>query len=643
LTAKFRLASFGCGGLSELIPTPVSSDRFLHRWKVHGSKPLLEKALRAELGFGQLGGAVSIFVFGIALLSLQYAMASNPVSAGEEVFVAPNSPGTAETGTYGGYLVVALRAEPKTLNPVLSNDVSSREVIAQLNADLIHINRYSQQPEPALAKSFAVSKDGLHYELQLRRGLRFSDGKPFDADDVVFSFKVYLDEKVNAPQRDTLLVGGKPIVVRKTGPYTVNFDLVQPYASAERLFDSVAILPRHLLEGPYSEGKLVQAWGLGTPPPQIAGLGPFRLKQYVPGQRVILERNPYYWKVNEKRDRLPYLNEITFLFAGTEDAELLRFEAGETDIINRISAENYAVLEKEQEARGVHLFDLGPGLEYNFLLLNLNSSLPPKDDEIRRRQAWFRDVRFRQAISLAIDRDAINRLVYRGRGAPISTHVSPGNRLWLDDKIPRPARSLARSREFLKAAGFSWRSDSVLIDSHGAEVEFSIITSASSVQRSQMATMIQQDLKELGIRIQVVPLEFRTMLDRILQTHEYEAVIMGLGGGDVDPDSTMNVWLSSGDDHFWDLGETQPATEWEAEIDRLMNRQMSTLAAKDRKRLYDRVQEIEVEEVPLVFLVSPNILVGAKTRVHNFAPVILDSHTLWNAEQLFLVQEKVVK
>ena len=167
----------------------------------------------------------------------------------------------------------------------------------------------------------------------------------------------------------------------------------------------------------------------------------------------------------------------------------------------------------------------------------------------------------------------------------------------------------------------------------GAEVEFSIITSASSSQRTQMATMIQQDLKELGIRVQVVPLEFRAMLDRVLQTHNYEAAVMGLGGGDVDPNSQLNVWLSSGDDHLWDLGESQPATAWEAEMDRLMKQQMSTLAAKDRKRLYDRVQEIEVEDVPLVFLVSPNVLVGAKLRVHNFEPAILDSHTLWNAEQ----------
>ncbi len=201
----------------------------------------------------------------------------------------------------------------------------------------------------------------------------------------------------------------------------------------------------------------------------------------------------------------------------------------------------------------------------------------------------------------------------------------------------RPTRSLSHARDLLKAAGFSWRKDDgTLVDSQRAPVEFSVITSSSSNERTMMATTIQQDLQELGIRLQVVPLSFRSVLDRVLQTHDYDAAIMGLGGGDVDPNSQMNVWLSSGDDHLWNLGEDHPATDWEAEIDRLMKQQMSTESPKDRKRLYDRVQEIEIEEVPVVFLVSPSLLVGAKDRLQHFEPAVLDSHTLWNSEQLFI-------
>ncbi len=583
------------------------------------------------------GLLAKLFILSVAALFWRagYAVALDSVKQGEEVQVVD-----APVGTSGGNLVVGLRSEPKTLNPLNSNDASSREVIAQTTADLIHINRSSQQPEPALASSWKVSSDGLRYTVQLRKGLRFSDGVAFDADDVVFSFKVYLDEKVDAAQRDSLMPGGKAILVKKTSPYTVTFELAQPYASAERLFDSVAILPRHLLEESYTQGKLARAWGLNTSPQEMAGLGPFCLKKYVPGQRLTLERNPYYWRVDRRGKRLPYLDEMTFLFTGNEDAEVMRFESGETDILNRISAQNYAVLEKEEGSRGLQLYDLGPGLEYNFLLFNLNSSLPGKAAEVAAKQTWFREVRFRQAISAAIDREAMNRIVYLGRGAPLWTIVTPGNKLWFDSSIPRPARSLDHSRELLKAAGFSWKPDGTLIDGRGTPVDFSIITSASSNQRTEMATMIQQDLKEIGIRVEVVPLEFRAMLDRVLQSHDYETAVMGLGRGDTDPNSQLNVWMSSGDDHLWNLGQTKPATPWEAEMDQLMTQQMSAVAMKERKRLYDRLQEIEAESVPFVCLVSPDVLVGARHRVGNFKPAVIDPQTLWNSEQLFIRDEQ---
>ena len=257
----------------------------------------------------------------------------------------------AEIGRAGGGLIVAQRIEPKTLNPVMALDIPSREVIWRMMADLVHINRQSQQTEPALAKAWKISSDGRRYTLTLRRGIRFSDGHPFDADDVVFSFQVYMDAKVGSPQRDLLLPGGKPIVVHKIDPYTVEFQLPQPYGPAERLFDSIAMLPRHILEKNYKEGTFPETWQLNSRPEQIVGLGPFRLKEYVPGARVVLERNPYYWKSDRAGERLPYLERITFLFVGTDDAQVMRFQAGETDTINRISPDNYSALVKSQNGK----------------------------------------------------------------------------------------------------------------------------------------------------------------------------------------------------------------------------------------------------------------------------------------------------
>jgi peptide/nickel transport system substrate-binding protein len=540
------------------------------------------------------------------------------------------------TGHYGGRLTLGGRAEPKTFNPVIATDAVSRELTGRLMADLIEINRSTQQTEPALAKSWKTSADGRTFTLQLRKGIRFSDGHPFDADDVVFSFAVYLDENVDSPQRDLLIIDGKPLTVTKLDQYTVRFTLPRPYAAAERLFDGLGMLPRHLLEKPYREGKFVQAWSLDVAPGQVAGLGPFRLKQYVPGQRVVLERNPYYWKVDRENSRLPYLDEMVFLFVGTEDAQVMRFEAGETDMISRLSSENYNLLARGRERSRAQLFDLGPSLEYNFLLFNQNDLSTKKLEGIARKQSWFRELKFRQAVSAAIDRDAIVRLVYGNRGTGLWGNVGPGNRLWVNSDLPHPARSLDSARQMLKAASFSWNQAGQLLDPTGQLVEFSIISSSSNTQRMKMAALLQDDLSHLGMQVHVVPLEFRALIDRVFQSLDYEAAIMGLGGGDADPNPEMNVWTSSGTSHLWHLHESTPGTDWEREIDDLMQRQMVTLDNGKRKKLYDRVQQLIAENLPFIFLATPNILAAADARVGNFHPAVLDSYTLWNAEQLYI-------
>jgi peptide/nickel transport system substrate-binding protein len=554
-------------------------------------------------------------------------------SSKEELLVLPG-----ETGRAGGRLVVSLRGEPKTLNPLIATDARSREVIGVMQADLVHINRATQLTEPALAKSWKVSPDGLTYTLMLRQGLKFSDGQPVDADDVLFSFRVYLDENTHAPQRDLLIVGGKPIAVRKIDAQTLVFQLAKPYGAGERLFDGLAILPRHLLEKPFQEGKLAQIGSLSAAANQWAGLGPFRLKEYIAGQRLVLERNPYYWKSDGKGNRLPYLDELVFLFVPNADAQVLKFQSGETDMISQLGAENFSVLSRQQN--GLAVTDAGPGLEYNFLFFNLNDLGEQKSPEMQRKQKWFREVKFRQAVSAATDREGIVRLVYQGRGAAIWGLVTPGNKRWGDANLPRPPRSLDRARALLKEAGFSWAAgsngESILQDSGGQPVEFSILTSSSNADRSKMAALLQDDLKQLGMRVQIVPLEFRSLLDRVTQTKEYDACVMGIASYDADPNSDINIWLSSGGTHLWNPAQSHPATPWEAEIDRLIQEQLSAHTFDQRKKLYDRAQEILSDYQPMIFLASPDILTGAKNSVGNFHPAVLEPYVLWNVEQLYL-------
>jgi peptide/nickel transport system substrate-binding protein len=557
-----------------------------------------------------------------------------PRTATEEVLVTEHPP-----GRVGGRLVVALRTEPRTLNPLTaSTDGASIDVVGRggvMTADLIHINRASHLTEPALAREWSASADGRQYTLRLRRGIRFSDGDPFDADDVLFTFRAVLDERVRSPQRDLLMIGGKPVTFDKLDSHTVRVTLAQPYAVAERLFDGFAILPSHLLGPVYAAGGLPTAWAPGSNRATIAGLGPFRLKEYVPGERLVLERNPHYWKVDRAGTRLPYLDELVFLFVPTEDAQLLRFQSGETHLLNRISAENFEVLQREQSVKHYQLEDLGSGLEFQILLFNMNDLASKGLPDIAAKQRWFRNRSFRRAVSLAIDRDAIIRLAYRGRATPLWGNVSPGNRRWVNAALLRPERSIDRARALLREAGFTARGDA-LVDADGRPVEFSIIVSAANAQRVRMATIIQDDLRQLGMRVHVVQLEFRALLDRVFQTSNYEASVFSLTGGDADPNPQMNIWLSRGTSHLWNLGQKGPESPWETEVDSLMEQQLVTLDYQRRKQLYDRVQQILADELPAVFLASPNVLAAARHDVGNFRPAILDHQTLWNVDELFL-------
>lgn len=537
-------------------------------------------------------------------------------------------------GKRGGRLVVALTAEPRGWNPLVATDNPSLTLLYLLHADLCHIDRGDHTVAPALAKELSLSPDGRKYRVSLRRGLRFSDGEPLDADDVIFTFKALLDDQVGAVGQAALTFGDRKIAVRKIDAYTVEFELPNPSAAGERLFDSLAILPEHLLGAAYREGRLAEAWGLGSDPARMAGLGPFRLKSHVPGEKVVLERNPHYYKVDSAGQTLPYLDEIVVVFAADEAARSLRFEAGETHIASQLSADSFHRLEKKAASgAGFRVFDLGPGLTYHTLFFNLNAIDPKALPEIARKQAWFRRKEFRRAVSLALDRDAMVRLVYRGRATANTSHVSPGNKLFSNTHKVTP-RDLAAARALLVSAGFRFNAEGALLDADGQRVAFTVATNSSNRERVQLATLLQDDLKKLGMDVQVVPLEFRSLVDRVTGSFDYEAGILGLGGGDPDPNSTLNVWKSEGRSHLWQLGG-KAIFPFEEKLDSLMSRQMVERDVARRRALLAEAQALIEDEEPLIALVTPHVLVAAHGDLERFAPSVLDPPTLWNAEELF--------
>lgn len=551
------------------------------------------------------------------------------------------APGASGGPRFGGGIVASLHSDPKTLNPVTAMDLPSQTVLALLNGDLIHINRYTQDIEPALAVRWQAADGGRRYILDLRRGVRFSNGEPFTSADVVFSFQVYLDPRLHSPQRDLLTVGGQPIRARALGPYRVEFTLAAPDAAALRLFDSVAMLPRQLLAPLYRAHRLAQAWGPSTPPSQMAGLGPFRLAQYQPGQKLVLARNPYYWRFAPARPagrqrRLPYLDRLTFLIVPAGDAEVLRFQAGEVNLISGFSAPNFALLQARARAGRYFVRDLGPGLEYDFLFFNLNDLAghdPPAG--LAAEQQWFRQVRFRQAISAAINREAIVRLVFEGRATPLWDQVTPGEKRWVNLAVPHPRHSARRALQLLAAIGFHRDGTGTLRDPRGRPVQFTLITNPSNPQRMQAAALIQNDLAAIGIQMRIVPLQFQALLHRVFHTYDYGACLLGLVSGDADPNPEMNVWVTGGGAHLWDLTAHTAQTPWQAQINRLMRRQMTARDYARRRRAYDQVQALVARYLPVICLYSPDVLVAADDDIGGLQPAVLRDYLLWNAGALY--------
>jgi len=211
--------------------------------------------------------------------------------------------------------------------------------------------------------------------------------------------------------------------------------------------------------------------------------------------------------------------------------------------------------------------------------------------------------------------------------------VSPANKFWFNARLKPETYSTDAALKSLQADGFRLE-NGVLKDRDGNEVVFSILTNSGNKYRERMAAMIQEDLQKTGIHVNVVTLDFPSLIERMTQTFDYEAVLLGLTNVGLDPNEQMNVWLSSSENHQWNPAEKTPETAWEAEIDKLMRAQSSAADPKKRKESFDRVQEIAVEQAPFIYLVNRNALSAVAVNVQGASPVILVPQTYWNVERL---------
>jgi peptide/nickel transport system substrate-binding protein len=396
----------------------------------------------------------------------------------------------------------------------------------------------------------------------------------------------------------------------------------------ERAFDSIAILPSHVLKESLDRRTLAADTGLGADPRRIVGLGPFVLAAHVPGQRIVLERNPHYWRSEDERGPMPWLQRLVFEIVSDENARLLRFRQGELDILELMTPESFERLRDERDL-DLELLDLGPSLRSERLWFNLGPEAPIEEHK----KAWFADVRFRRAVSLAIDRRGMARVVFSGRATPAAGPVSPANFRWHDETLPQAAYDPEAARSLLAQAGFGWDGEGRLRDREGREVSFTILTGAGNAAGPRMGAFIQEDLAKIGIHAATVVVEGSSLMARITGSFDYDACLLGITQTDPDPSAEMAFWLSRAPYHFWNPRQETPATDWEARIDELMERQMGELDAEARRALFFEVQRIVSEQLPVLDLVVPHALLGARARVSNLRPTPF-AHALWNGEEL---------
>jgi peptide/nickel transport system substrate-binding protein len=507
-------------------------------------------------------------------------------------------------------LRICLRSEPKTFDPLMVADDASETIRYLTGGVLIRLNRSSQKLEPELAKSWKVSNGGRTITLELREGLRFSDGTAFTAEDVVHTIRRLMDPELHSPTGDSFRSGSGLVEAKALGTNRVVITFPAPVAGMERLFDQVAIVSAR------------------SPQKEMAVLGPFVVAEHKPGASILLKRNPHYWKRDAAGKSLPYLDSVRLDIQQNRDLEFQRFRRGEIHLINSLDPEFFDRMLPENPAA---VKDVGPSLDPEMMWFNQVEKAPIPSYK----KAWFRSKQFRRSISEAINRNDLSRIALRQHGQPGIGPVSPANRFWFNSSLKPHAFDQPGALRRLQQEGF--RLDGkVLRDRQGNAVEFSVITNAGNKLRERIAAMVQQDLAQIGIKLNIVALDFPSLIERITKTFDYETCLLGLVNVDLDPNAQMNVWLSSASNHQWNPNQAAPETPWEAEVDRLMRAQASSVEDKKRKEHFDKVQLIVWEEVPFIYLAYKNTLVAMSPEIRNAKPVVLRPQTFWNIEWLSL-------
>ena len=542
-------------------------------------------------------------------------------------------------GKFGGTFVSSTIGEgPKTFNPFNTKDNISAQMSEIMYDGLVTTDVVTGKTIPKLAKSFSVN--GKEYIVNLRHGLKWSDGKPITADDVVFTWQnIIFDGFGNTSTRDSVMIDGKLPTVEKIDDYTVKFVTPEPFAPFLRMLSS-PIAPKHIFQPAVSRGREYFDGFLSTNtnPKEFVTSGAFRLKEYVPAQRVVFERNPNYYEINKDGKKLPYLDKLVYLIVGDINNQVLKFEGGELDEIS-LQGANVARFKEMEKHSDFSVFNIGPDTGTMYLSMNMNNRKNEKGKYYvdQKKQVWFQDKNFRQAVDYAIDRKNMVFNIANGLGYPLFTPETL-NSIFLNKKLKPYDKNIEKSKELLKKSGFTWDKAGHLIDRFGNHVEFDLYTNAGNTEREAIGVMVKQDLEDLGMKVNFKPIEFNSLVNKLMASLDWDMVIMGFTGSPLEPNGGKNVWLSDGTLHIFnqrlERDANSPRYAFEKRIDYLYTQGALATKFEDRKKYYDEYQAIVYDEKPLIYIYSPIRIVALRNKFKNIYPTSLGGVT-HNIEEIY--------
>ncbi len=510
-------------------------------------------------------------------------------------------------------LVLSIGGDPKTFNLLVSQDSTSSEISRFLFDGLTDLDPATGEIKGLLAERWEVFDQGLRWVFHLRPGVHWSDGQPFTAQDVVFTFETMFNPAFVIPARDIFTLNGKRVEVKRLDDLTVEFLLPEPFAPF-LLALGQPILPSHRLDAAVKKGSLAKTWGIDEKPENITGTGPFRIKKYSPGERIELEKNPFYWKTGADGSRLPRIERITLLIIQSPEGRLLKFMEGSLDVYP-LSGRDYPVLKPLAGKRNFSIYQSGLGLGSNFLVFNQGSK-----DAVKKE--WFRSQTFREAAASALDRQSMVEIVLNHLGGLQCSAVSPSIPFFYHET---PCREFdpEKSRQLLEKEGFKdTDGDGILEDKDGHPLEFVLMTNAENPERVELSQMIREDLSRTGMKVHLLVAEFNSLVSKLVGSGEWDAVLLGLTGAP-DPHFGANVWKTRGSLHFWEPKDAALVSPGQLRVDAIFETASGLLNRVDRKRLYDEWQEITARELPLIYTVLPETMVAVRNRFSNFKPTVL--------------------